>query len=119
MSSIAGLLAPVDRRQEGATFVELAGPNDAVAGIIRALIAPGMLTPIPYTRCSHLSPDSPVPLRGPALLAFDGERDRIIDAGAVATARLRVDGPIVIDPERAIALAAERGVFHSPATRGL
>ncbi len=119
MSSIAGLLAPIDRRQEGATFVELAGPGEEIAGVVRALIAPGMLTPIPYKRCSHLSVDSRVPLGGPALLAFDGERDRIIDAGVVVTARLRVDGPIVIDPERAIALAAERGVFHSPATRGL
>jgi hypothetical protein len=118
MSSIAGLLAPVGRREEGATFVELAGEGEEVAGVVRALIAPGMLTPIPYARCAHLVSDSPVAWRGPALLAFDGERDRIIDAGVVATAQLRVDGPTVIDPERAIALAAARGVFHSPAIRG-
>ena len=109
LSSIAGMLCPVDRRSPGGVYVEIGSR----CGVVRALLAPGMLASVPYSRCSVLAPGAVATLRGPGVLAFDGERDRVLDAGARATATIRADGPVVIDVEQTIALAASAGHFRS------
>jgi hypothetical protein len=44
-------------------------------------------------------------------MAVDGEREIELRAGASARLRLNPSGPRVIDPRRAIALAARAGAF--------
>jgi predicted polyphosphate/ATP-dependent NAD kinase len=114
LSSIAALVASVSRREPGATVVELTNDPALRIGGVRALLAPGMFTPVSFSRCERLSTGDATPLHGPGMLAFDGERDRVLDAGVHATAELRADGPTVLDVERAIALAAARGHFLLP-----
>ena len=45
------------------------------------------------------------------MLAFDGDRERKLARGQRASLRVERTGPFVIDPERALRLAAERGAF--------
>jgi hypothetical protein len=52
-----------------------------------------------------------VQISGPALLAFDGDRERTLADGQLARLWVRRDGPWVIDTGRALALAAGRGLF--------
>jgi hypothetical protein len=45
------------------------------------------------------------------VLAFDGERERVLRAGQSAFLRVERDGPFVIDATRALNVAAARGLF--------
>ena len=60
----------------------------------------------------HLWLPAGVELRGPGVLAFDGDRERKLAAGQAARLRVVRDGPPVVDVERALELAARRGLFR-------
>ena len=111
LSSIAGLLMPVDRRTPGGVHVSLGGPM-----VVRAAIAPGMFADIAYSAVAPLPLGAPVKLRGPGVLSFDGERDRLLGDGESVSVRLRADGPHVIDVDATIARAAASGHFHRSTT---
>ena len=51
---------------------------------------------------------------GPGVLAFDGERERVIGPDAVVTVTVRTDGPLVIDVARALQCAVKRRLFDVP-----
>jgi len=109
LSSIAGLLMAVDRRSPGGVHVEFGGPH-----VVRAPLAPGMFADIVYSSVRALMVGSPVVLRGPGVLSFDGERDKVLAEGATATVHIRPDGPRVIDVDATIAAAARGRHFHRP-----
>ena len=111
LSSIAGLLMPVDRRTPGGVHVSLGGPM-----IVRAALAPGVFADIAYSSVSAVAPGAPIVLRGPGVLSFDGERDRLLGDGESVSVRLRADGPHVIDVDATIARAAASGHFHRTTT---
>ncbi len=109
LSSIAGLLMPVDRRSAGGVHVEFGGPH-----CVRAPLAPGMFVDVPYLSVSALTVGSAVELHGPGVLSFDGERDRVLAPGATATVQIRTDGPSVIDVDATIAAAVRARHFNRP-----
>lgn len=113
LSSIAGLLMPVDRRTPGGVHVSLGGPR-----IVRAALAPGMFADIAYSAVAPLPLGAPIKLKGPGVLSFDGERDRLLGHGESVSVRLRADGPHVIDVDATIARAAADGHFHRTTTPG-
>ena len=53
----------------------------------------------------------PVEFTGPAILALDGERERVIEAGQKVELVLTRTGPKVVDIRKAMHLAAKRGLF--------
>jgi hypothetical protein len=63
-------------------------------------------------------------VKGPGVLAFDGDRERALAPGERAELSVRRDGPWVIDVPRALALAAQRGLYwdrphvHEPDEEG-
>ncbi len=107
LSSIAGLLHPVDRRSPGGVHVVLGGRS-----VVRAPLAPGMFFDVGYASATFLALGAPVVLQGPGVVSFDGERDRLLGDGDSVTVRLRADGPLVIDVDAAIAAAAAAGHFN-------
>jgi len=110
MSPIGGLLQPVGASDEGGLFVECAAPG--VPG--RVLLAPvsaGLYRRVNVTGFRALALGEEVLLRGPGILAFDGDRERRLVPGQVARLRVERSGPFVIDVERALRLGAERGAF--------
>lgn len=109
LSSIAGLMLPVDRRASGGVHVVLGGSHR-----MRAPLAPGMFFDVDYTSVDALPPSTPITLTGPGVLSFDGERDKVLSPGAIATVEIRADGPRVIDVDATIAAAVRTRHFHRP-----
>jgi predicted polyphosphate/ATP-dependent NAD kinase len=109
LSSIAGRIAPLARFAPGGVLVRL-GPGGRP---VRVPLSPGAFSTISVTDVVPLDPGEPVELGGPGVLALDGERDRRV--GAATTIRVAVDGggPLLIDVERVLRLAAGRSLFDA------
>ncbi len=79
--------------------------------VVRAPVAPGLFADVTVASVEHLAEGAAVTWEGPGVLSFDGERDRVLDAGQSVDIEIRRDGPFVIDVARAVdaALAARKG----------
>lgn len=110
ISSIAGLLRPCHPDDDAGVVVHFAddGPT-----FVTAPVAPGLYERIGVTSSAELALGEVVTTSGPAVLALDGERQRMVHGDV----RLRVarDGPRVIDVDRAMAAAARAGAYVTPA----
>ena len=84
---------------------------------VRAPIAPGLLQTVRVAEHRLLAPGDEVTIRHerPCVLALDGEREIELRSGSVALLRLNARGPRVIDPRKAIEVAARAGVFRDGA----
>lgn len=80
---------------------------------VRAPVAPGLMQTVHVAAHRVLAPGDVVQVcrDRPAVLAFDGERELELRAGDCVLLRLNPHGPRVIDPRRAIAVAAGSGFF--------
>jgi len=111
LSSIAGRLRPLRRDEPGAVVVRL----DARGGRrVRAPIMPGHFDTLTVSCIEHIDDDQSVRLEGPGVLAFDGERDRVLRDGTIAMVTVRRDGPAVIDVARTLTCAARHALFDAP-----
>ncbi len=108
MTSIGGLIEPTARDAEHGLLLEFGRGTR-----VKAPIAPGLYRQVEVSSSRRLPFATPVTIRGPGVLAFDGERERVLRSGQQATLQIRRDGPHLIDPGRALHLAAERGAFLS------
>ncbi|WP_298818030.1 ATP-NAD kinase family protein [Chloroflexus sp.] len=81
---------------------------------VRAPVAPGLMQTVHVLDHRVLAPGDVVQVRRerPAVLAFDGERELELGVGDVAWLRLNPRGPRVVDPRRAIGIAASAGFFR-------
>jgi hypothetical protein len=110
MSPIGGLLQPVGANDEGGLFVGCAAPG-APGRVLLAPVSAGLYRRVNVTDFRALALGQEVLLRGPGILAFDGDRERRLLPGQEARLRVERSGPCVLDVERALRLAAERGAF--------
>jgi hypothetical protein len=99
-------------RQDGATGHGLLIHLHPDAPPVLAPIAPGLIVPV------GVQAHTPLPLgeridvaTGPCTLALDGEREVTVRPGEQVAVRLNPEGPYVIDPQRVLAEAAQRGIF--------
>jgi len=109
ISSIGGLLHPVDAQTDGGLCLRFS--TQPGSGRLRAPIAPGLYQTIPIGSFAPLELEETVEVTGPGILAFDGERQRALAAGQRARLRITRTGPLVIDPARALRLAAQEHTF--------
>ena len=109
ISSIGGLLHPVTETDEHGLFVAFRGATSVLAPI-----APGLYTDVPIESFRTIPFEERVTVVGPGILAFDGERERILQPGQSASLRIIRDGPRVIDVHHTMNLAACRGLFRAP-----
>lgn len=110
MSPIGGLLHPVGAAEESGLLVTCAQPG-APGRVLLAPVSAGLYRRVNVTGSRVLALGEPVVLRGPGILAFDGDRERRLRPGQEARLRVERSGPFVLDIERALRLAAERGAF--------
>jgi hypothetical protein len=106
ISPIGGLLQPCGRDEDAALSLRF--------GEGRALtvpISPGLYTRVGVVSCDRIELGRSVEVRGPGILAFDGDRRRVLRDGQVAHLRVDRDGPWVIDVPQTMGAAAARGVF--------
>jgi hypothetical protein len=107
ISSIAGRTMPIGADEPGGVYVRLGGDLRHV----RVPLVPGSFDTLHLAELRRLGPDDFVEFDGPGVLAFDGERDRVLATGTTASISVASDGPFVVDVARTLQLAAERQLF--------
>jgi NAD kinase len=107
MTAIGGLVAPLGHGRDAGLWLDL-GPGGVT---VDAPIAPGYYRPIGIRSHRKVRLGKPVVVEGPGVLAFDGERERVLRAGQRATLRVERDGPWVVDVGRTLRRAAKKGLF--------
>ena len=110
ITSIGGLVAPLTPHEDEALHLKL-GPGEGGVSVL-APIAPGLYEPIAVRSHQRLAPGEPVSVTGPGVLAFDGERERVLKPGQRATLRVARDGPWVVDVRAALSYAACAGLYR-------
>ncbi len=110
VSPIGGLVCPCHADDEFGVSLECAAPGEGGRALL-VPIAPGLYRTVQVTGWKRLELGEPVVVRGPGVLAFDGDRERRLAPGQSAELQVVRDGPRVIDVNRTLALAAERGAF--------
>jgi predicted polyphosphate/ATP-dependent NAD kinase len=115
ITAIGGLLDPLTDTADDGMQLEFASPGEATS-IVRAPIAPGYYREIGIREHRRISFNQSLRCEGPGVLAFDGERERVLKPGQQATLTVERTGPHVIDVPATMRLAASRGCFMMPAT---
>ncbi len=107
MTSVGGLLMPVTTDEDCGLVLDVTGSGT----LVNAPIAPGMFQAVSIGSVNKISFDERVEVQGPCVLAFDGERERVLKAGQKATMSVSRNGPGVLNIEKTMQLAAERQLF--------
>lgn len=82
---------------------------------VKAPIAPGLIRSVPIKSYRLFEPGEKIPLaRTPAMIALDGERERVEGKNKQVTIEIDLKGPLVIDIPRALDLAAKQRLFINP-----
>lgn len=110
LSALGGLLHPMPDSVDGALLITVGAGSESVT----APIAPGLYAAVPVASHRLFAIGESVVLEGPGVLAFDGERERRLNAGQTATIRAARDGPWFIDAEKALTAAACAGLYRVP-----
>ena len=108
MTSVGGLIRPLSDEEDAGLHL-LVGKGGRSK--VHAPIAPGMFETLRIRRVETLGFDEVVRFEGPCVLAFDGEREREIQAGQQVSMRVSRSGPSVLDIARTMQLAACRNWF--------
>ena len=107
LSAIGAQLKQVAPDSPEGLYVRLGTGGETVL----APVAPGSVTSVDIAEWSTITPSGPgieVDLR-PSTIALDGERAFSLSPSSSVEVRLGLDGPRVVDPDRALALATESG----------
>jgi predicted polyphosphate/ATP-dependent NAD kinase len=111
LSSIAGLLDPVERSTPHGLYVRLAPPGDADT-VLTVPLAPGLIAPVGVVESRRVEPGESVELEPKVgSLALDGEREIEIGPQNEVKVRLESDGPSTIDVGEVMREAARRGLL--------
>jgi hypothetical protein len=109
-SSIGGNIADLPFSNGKGIHITI-GPG---AHEIKAPIAPGLIRSVPVKAYRLFEPGEEIPLSlAPAMLALDGERERIEGKKRQVSVAIDLKGPWVIDIQRALRQAAEQRLFHT------
>ena len=113
LSPVGGLLMPCDSDDEFAVEVHARpGPHPENSGkTLRAPLSPGLYATVGIEGVERIELEIDVRWSGPGLLAFDGDREIVLESDQSATLRVARTGPWVIEPRRALRAAAMQGLF--------
>jgi hypothetical protein len=110
-SSIGGHIADLPST-DGKGIHILIGPGQHE---VKAPIAPGLIRSVPIKSYRLFEPGEQIPLlHTPAMIALDGERERIERKKKQTTIEIDLEGPWVIDIPRALEQAAKQRLFVNP-----
>ena len=107
LSSIAAALQTIDREEDKGLHVEMGSGGQ----LVRAPIAPGTYETIPIKTHTELSLNQSITIKGPGVLAFDGERDYVLTSEQEVQVSIRKEGPWVINTHRVLDLANMNNYF--------
>ncbi|MDE0193516.1 MAG: NAD(+)/NADH kinase [Gammaproteobacteria bacterium] len=106
MTSVGGFAHPLSEREDAALILTFDGtsPRRVVAAL-----APGRFESIGLGHARTAVLGESMQLTGPGVLAFDGERERVLASGQTATFRALRDGPWVVDVRKVLARSVACG----------
>jgi ATP-NAD kinase N-terminal domain len=114
LSAVAAAVSPVPRAAGNGLHLRLAPPERAPT-VVTVPLAPGLVTEVGVVQARRVEPGEAVPLTPLAgCLALDGERELELGPADRVTVRL-AEGPLVIDVDAVLALAARRRVLNGSA----
>lgn len=116
LSAIGASLDPIGPDDPEGLWVEFGGGGRRSARKVLSPIAPGLVVAAPV-RCSRrvgVGESVSCTVAGERVLAFDGERERVMAAGESFVAVLERSGPRVVDAPAVLARAAARGALARP-----
>lgn len=111
MTALGGLIRPLSDADDGGLVLSLGGGQD----VVHAPIAPGYYRPVAVSECRALPFAEPVVLEGPGVLAFDGERERVLKPGQRARLVISRTGPRVVNVRQSMLQGAARRCFRAAA----
>ena len=99
MTSIGGFARPLAARDDAALIIDFdaSSPRRVVAAL-----APGRFESIGLRQTQTVALAEPLQVTGPGVLAFDGERERVLGPGQTAMLRTLRNGPWVVDVRRVL-----------------
>ena len=102
MASIGGMVHPITPREDGGLYLQLGNGSRAVT----AAIAPGLVTTVHIRSHTQLRVGTRIPVTfSPSILALDGERELVVNAGDRWEVALSWEGPRVLDIEKVMEAA--------------
>lgn len=110
LSPIGGLLEPSGEDDDFGVVVTCTA-HDGGGRPLLVPISPGLYRTVHVAAARRVALDEPITLDGPGVLAFDGDREIALAPGEEAVLRVTRGGPNVISVDRALRLAAERGLY--------
>ena len=110
MSPIGGLLLPCMAGDEGGVALRCTAPDGGGEPLL-VPSSPGVYRTAYVAEARRVADGEWTPLRGPGVVAYDGDRMRTLAPGEEARARVIRDGPWVIDVPASLARAAALGTF--------
>ena len=112
LSSIAGLLDPVERSAPHGLHVRLAPPGEA-GTVLTVPLAPGLMAPVGVVESRRVEPGESVELEPQVgSLALDGEREIELGPQNEVKVRLESNGPLTINVVEVMREAARRGLLN-------
>jgi predicted polyphosphate/ATP-dependent NAD kinase len=115
LSSLAGLLRPLERGGGRGLHVRLARDRTQAQCVVQVALTPGLVTPMAVAGFETIEPGVPVTLSTDgASVALDGEREIERHGDDGATVRL-ADGPLRIDVDAVMRDAAASTLHRQPA----
>ncbi|MEM1231415.1 MAG: NAD(+)/NADH kinase [Pseudomonadota bacterium] len=112
MTSIGGLLRPVSDADDHALQITLNTGTTQDGAPLRAPIAPGLYQSLHVKRARKTPLERTITWEGPGVLAFDGERERLLAPGQKARLTVLRNGPRVVDVPKTLSLAARKGAYR-------
>ena len=110
ISPVGGLLCPSSAEDEFGVEVQCCDHGEAGTHLL-APISPGLFRSLHIRSAERIELGEPVEITGPGILAFDGDRERVLEPGQKAYIRVERNGPHVIDVHKSLQLAAQRGLL--------
>ena len=103
MSSVGGFVRPLAAYEDAALLLRFRVDSPRT---VLAALAPGRFERIGICEAQDLALGEAFVVTGPGALAFDGERERMLQPGQTATLRVLRNGPWAVDVAKVLALAA-------------
>lgn len=103
MTSVGGFAQPLSAREDAALKLAFEAKSGRQ---VHAALAPGRFERVGLSEVTAIPLGESMRLTGPGVLAFDGERTRVLGDGQHAALTAHRDGPWVIDVSKVLRLAA-------------
>ena len=115
MSPIGGMVEPVYEADDEGLLVELADAGEAQEGdrVVTAPLSPGLFRQVAVRSVTRIPFGVAVPMRGPGVLALDGDRDHKLLEDHALSVEIRRDGPWMIDLGAAMRWAVAQGMMRA------